>query len=115
MPSNWSIQNTKAIIMFEANKNSREVDAKLQIDKAMSILTNCYKLDKRKAYHALKYAEYALFIVREFGDEQYLKPAEEWLKKEITGRSESNHMTKLLKKVTGEISSCERGELGKQS
>lgn len=39
MPFNWSIQNTKAIITFEANKNSRETEAKLQLDKAMSVLT----------------------------------------------------------------------------
>ena len=102
MPSNWSIQNTKAIITFEANKNSKEPEAKLQLDKAMSILTECYKSDKRKVNHAQKYAEYALFISREYDDGQYLKAAEEWLKKEAEGKAVSNRTTQLLKEVVYE-------------
>lgn len=103
LPSNWSIQNTKAIITFEANKNSNAIEAKLQIDKAMSILTECYKSDKRKVYHAQKYAEYALFISREFNDGQYLNVAKEWLKKETVDRRVSNHMTNLLNEVINEM------------
>ena len=107
MPYNFSIQNTKAIITFEANKHSREHEARSQLDKAMSILATCYKSDKRKVYHAQKYAEYAIFISEKYQDGQYLETAKEWLRKEEMGDSVSTRTKKLIEKVETEIHVCQ--------
>lgn len=106
MPYNFSIQNTKAIITFEANKHSREPEARAQLEKAMSILATCYKSDKRKVYHAQKYAEYAVFISERHRDGQYLETAKEWLQKEEMGDAVSSRTRKLIEKVATEINAC---------
>lgn len=103
MPNNFSIMNAKAIITFEANKNSREPEAKSQLDKAMAILSDCYRSDKRKVYHAQKYAQYALFISQEYNDAKYLNTALEWLETVAVDCSVRNNTTRLIEKVKREI------------
>ncbi len=79
MPNNFSIQNAKAIITFEANKNSNEPEARKQLEKAMDILSDCYHSDKRKAFHVQKYAEFALYLSKTFNENKYLECAYKWL------------------------------------
>ena len=101
LPRNFSIKNAKAIITFEANKNSNSQESRKQLDNAMAILTICYHSDKRKTYHAQKFAEYALFIYKQFGDNQYLGTAQEWLNSIISEGAVSkktSHLIELLKR-----------------
>lgn len=100
--NNFSIRNTKAVITFEANRYSEDPQAKSQLDKAMSILAICYKSDRRKIYHAQKFAEYAIFINERYKDSQYLNTAEEWLKAAIDNGVLSERTKKLMYKIEGQ-------------
>ena len=100
--NNFSIRNTKAVITFEANRYSEDPQAKSQLDKAMSTLAICYKSDRRKIYHAQKFAEYAIFINERYKDSQYLNTAEEWLKAAIDNGVLSERTKKLMYKIEGQ-------------
>lgn len=83
-PQNFSIQNTHAIILFEANKNLRTAEAQKELTRAMDILSKCYNSDKRKIYHAQKYAEFAIFLANNFSNSSYIMSANEWIENIIT-------------------------------
>ncbi len=82
----FSIRNSHAIILFNANidKNGNEVRAEL--DRSMSILEKCMNNDSRKRFHANVYGSQAIKYYKKYSDEKadhYLKQALEWLNKEI--------------------------------
>lgn len=79
LPNNFSIKNSEAILQFEANKRKKTDLAISKMSDAMIILENCYKNDKRKVYHAQKYAEFALFFYREYQKDTYIAKAKTWL------------------------------------
>ena len=82
----FSIRNTHAIILFEANYDKSPSDAVDQLRESMEILKKCYKDDKRKAYHASVFAEQAQRFLKKVQNEQtkeYLNLAERWLDEEI--------------------------------
>lgn len=99
MPNNLSIKNAKAIITFEANRNSRDSEARNQLYAAMNILTECYKSDKRKVYHAQKFAEYAIVFHEEFEDDRYAYTARQWLETIITEGTASYKTRRLVEKI----------------
>ena len=75
------------------------------MQEAMQILQQCFfSSDKRKVYHAQKYAEFSLFLAKEWGNPYYLTQAKEWLKS-IVDRKESTSVrtTTLLKEVSSEL------------
>jgi len=82
-----SIRNTHAVLLFRANIHStgdEELVART-LKQSMDILANCYRYDKRKAYHAVTFADQALTYWETFGNEQgmqYLRMASEWLTSE---------------------------------
>lgn len=83
----FSIRNSHAIILFDANINSTEESTSIraQLDKSMDILEKCINNDKRKVFHAIRYAEQAKEYFNRFYDEKsitYIMKAKEWLKKE---------------------------------
>ncbi len=78
-PNNFSIQNSQAIILFEANKNDHSEIALKSLKEAMGILQECYKNDKRKIYHAQKFAEFALILKRTHNCSDYILEATNWL------------------------------------
>ncbi len=83
----FSIRNSHAIILFDANINSTEESTSIraQLDKSMDILEKCINDDKRKVFHAIRYAEQAKEYFNRFFDEKsiaYIIKAKEWLKKE---------------------------------
>ena len=83
----FSIRNSHAIILFDANINSTEESTSIraQLDKSMDILEKCINDDKRKVFHAIRYAEQAKEYFNRFYDEKsitYIMKAKEWLKKE---------------------------------
>lgn len=82
----FSIRNSHAIILFNANidKNGNEVRAEL--DRSMSILEKCMNNDSRKRFHANVYGSQAIKYYKKYSDEKadyYLNQALEWLNKEI--------------------------------
>lgn len=78
-PKNFSIQNSRAIILFEANKEKKTELAVTGMRDAMDILQKCYKSDKRKNYHAIKYAKFALFLFNNHQIIDYIEQAFDWL------------------------------------
>ena len=100
-PNNFSFKNSQAIIMFEANKRIQSIDAIDHMRMAMETLKQCYNNDKRKVYHAQKFAEFAIYLYYNFLIEDYLQEALAWLA-EITKESESttSEINKLKEKIT---------------
>ena len=83
----FSIRNSHAIILFDANINSTEESTSIraQLDKSMDILEKCINDDKRKVFHAIRYAEQAKEYFNRFYDEKsvaYIRKAKEWLRRE---------------------------------
>lgn len=77
-PHNFALKNTRAMILFEGNKDKGTPEAKGYLEEAMTILEVCYQNDKRKVYHAQKYAEFALLFEERY-DNTYIEQAFLWL------------------------------------
>lgn len=101
--NNFSIRNSRAIILFEANKNQRTKIAEEGIAEAMDILQQCFASDKRKVYHAQKYAEYSLFLAKEWENVNYISQAKDWLESIIETKESTSRGTKQLLKELNEI------------
>lgn len=95
-PKNFSIKNARAIILFEANREKNTEEAKKSLYEAMEILEACHKSDKRKVYHAQKYAEFAIFLHERYADNTYLRQAYEWIKELIDNEDSKSYRTREL-------------------
>ncbi|WP_455031556.1 SIR2 family protein [Oribacterium sp.] len=103
--SNFSIKNSHAIILFEANKNKRTSISEESIAEAMDTLRKCFSSDKRKVYHAQKFAEFAVYLAKNWRDSSYLEEAEKWLVQLIGTQESTSSFTKyLLRQVHSELS-----------
>jgi len=78
LPGNFSIRNSKAMIIFDSNRKDTSEVATNAMRDAMEILSVCYKSDRRKNYHAIKYADSAIELA-ERGDLSYLHQAYVWV------------------------------------
>ena len=82
----FSIRNTHAIILFNANIGKNDSDARIELDKSMSILERCMSADNRKRFHAVTYGKQAILYYNKYNDNKalsYLQQAKEWLSREI--------------------------------
>ena len=95
-PNNFSIKNARAIILFEANKDKKTMAAKKSLEESMNILSECYQSDKRKVYHAQKYAEFALSYLNIYDDNRYIEQAFVWLTELIKNEDSMSRKTKNL-------------------
>lgn len=95
-PNNFSIKNARAIILFEANKDKKTMAAKKSLEESMDILSECYQSDKRKVYHAQKYAEFALSYLNIYDDNRYIEQAFVWLTELIKNEDSMSRKTKNL-------------------
>lgn len=81
-PNNFSMKNSKAEIIFNANKSFVSEQAREQLRKAIDILEECRKNDKRQNYHAILYAKIVIHTVEQFNDENdymLITTALDWL------------------------------------
>ena len=102
--NNFSIKNSRAIILFEANKQKKTKLAADGLTEAMTILQDCFYSDKRKVYHAQKYAEFAIYLSRYWDNHDYLLQAAEWLDTIIKAKETVSPRSKgLLKNVEKRI------------
>ncbi len=98
----FSIRNSHAIIVFDANYNVETQDAVEQLDKSMEILHKCFNDDMRKTFHARTYADQALRYYRKYNNTkaiEYLKQSQEWLQGEIGNKAWEYDLKSLLQKV----------------
>jgi hypothetical protein len=83
---NWSIGNSHAIILFRANIGyAADPEARKTLDRSMTILGDCYRSDRRKAFHAMTFADFALKYDDAYRDAKahsYIEQACEWLRDE---------------------------------
>lgn len=96
--NNFSMKNTRAIILFEANRDKKSDLAMEGMSEAMETLNQCYHSDKRKVYHAKKYAEFSMFLATEWQETGYLSQAKEWLENIVASGESTSHSTKKLLK-----------------
>ncbi len=109
-PNNFSIKNTSAIILFEANRNEKNLTGKQKRNEAMQILEQCYYNDKRKVYHTNRFAEFAIDIFEMDGDYQYIRKARLWLDEIIKNgdvmskytRQYDRKLTEIINQVEGQ-------------
>ncbi len=101
----WSIRNSHAIILFKANiDHAKDPSARASLAQSMHILTECYRWDKRKPFHARIFAEQALQYWREVSQDEeareYLQTAQKWLQEETRRAPWMRDIRKLLPEVT---------------
>ena len=101
----FSIRNSHAIILFEANINSKEENSAIrsQLDKSMSILERCYNDDKRRTFHVVRYAEQTKEYAKRYFDEttkHYIQTSIKWLKSEAEHNKWNQELRRLLKDVS---------------
>jgi hypothetical protein len=101
----FSIRNSHAIILFRANIEREDKDGtvKRTLQESLSILEDCYRHDRRKAYHAVTYADHSLRYDLRYGrgeSEDYLKTALGWLRQEEQRSPWNRNVKKLRELVT---------------
>lgn len=98
----FSIRNSHAVIMFNANIERNDGNVKEQLDKSMQILEKCMNADSRKRFHARIYASQAMLYYGRFNDEKavgYLKTARGWLDKIVKSNTWDDESEKSLAKL----------------
>ena len=90
----------ECLILFEANKNKDDVNALTGLHDAMKTLEKCYLLNKKKFYHAKKYAEFALYLAKVKNIKDYIEQAIKWLEDDsmydnTTGANRKDLLKKL--------------------
>ena len=100
----FSIRNSHAIILFEANINNPNdnLDIRRQLDNSMEILEKCFNADKRKVFHAVRYAEQSIEYLNRYYDKKalsYVETAKLWLRSEYQQRNWDRELQNLLNKI----------------
>ena len=106
----WTIRNSHAIILFKANyPHATAPEARQSLRHSMEILTQCYKSDKRKPFHAATFADYAMKYWDVYRDEEameYLQTAESWLEDEAIRSPWYRSTKQLLPRVKRKLQSA---------
>lgn len=98
----FSIRNSHAIILFSANIEKSDENARVGIEHSMEILERCMSHDSRKRFHAITYGRQAVQYNEKYKDalgEKYLNQAKEWLKKEKLTNKWDYELDKALEAV----------------
>lgn len=103
----FSIRNSHAIILFDANYEVNSQEAMEQLDRSMEILSRCYYDDMRKTFHAKTYSDQAIRYFRKYMNEkslEYLEQSKRWLKEEIDNKAWAYDLKSLERKIQEAIS-----------
>ena len=98
----FSIRNSHAIIMFDANYNIYTDDAEEQLDRSMEILHKCFNDDMRKTFHAKTYADQALRYYKKYNNPksiEYLRQSLVWLEQERNANPWASDLKSYINKV----------------
>jgi len=104
----FTIRNTHASIIFRANKDKDPSDPLVRdgFRRSMAILADCYQSDRRKAYHAVVFAEQALTLSDLYEEEwvlSYLDTADKWLRDETARSPWHREVRRLAAVVEGRV------------
>lgn len=101
----FTIRNSHARILFEANYpfalNSGD-KVRAQLDQSMQTLIECYRSDRQKIYHALRFAEQAVRYHDVYADQQskeYLRNADEWLREQSQSAAWNRRIPQMQREV----------------
>lgn len=98
----FSIRNSHAIILFDANYDLDTDDAENMLDQSMDILHKCYDNDNRRTFHAKTYASQSLRYFQKYHNGKaimYLEQARAWLSDEKMTNSWDSELRFLHKKI----------------
>lgn len=98
----FSIRNSHAVILFNANIEKNDNSVREQLDKSMQILEKCMNADSRKRFHARIFASQAIQYYGRFNDEKassYLKTARSWLEQIVKSNTWDDESEKALAKL----------------
>ena len=101
-----SIRNTYAIILFDANIRKTDSNVRATLENSMQILIDCYSEDKRKLYHAKKFAEQSLEFFNRYGDEksqEYLAKAKNWIEEELKTNNWHRGLRNLIRDIRAKL------------
>lgn len=104
----FSIRNSHAIILFNANIDKSGEGVKRELDRSMNILERCMKDDARKRFHAVTYARQAVKYYSKYCDDvaiSYIYQADKWLMQEYSHCKWDNELTLAKDLIKGIISS----------
>lgn len=104
----FSIRNTHAIILFNANISKENEDGSViaTLHQSLEILKDCYENDLRKGFHARIFGELVLKFYEAYGYdevEKYIETAFNWLEIEMASRNNSNTSIKKMRQIKKEI------------
>lgn len=100
-PNNPSMKNSRAIILFESNRDFNNKNAEENRLEAMEILRRCYQSDLRRVYHAQKFAEFAIHLAEYYDNFDYVDEAFKWMRDIYeSGESRSPTSKKLIDKLS---------------
>lgn len=105
----FSIRNSHAIILFDANYEIMTREAENQMDKSMEILHKCYKDDMRRTFHAKTYADQALRYFGKYHNDKakaYLEQSKVWLQDELKENSWEYELKLLSIKIDETIANA---------
>lgn len=100
-----SIRNSHAVILFHANIGA-DTGSEIVSDtlkRSMDILADCYRYDKRKNYHAIRFSEQSLEYWKAYGDaaaKGYLSTSQKWLTEENQKSPWNRRIGQLLRAVS---------------
>ena len=106
----FSIRNSHAIILFNANIDKIDGNVREQLDRSMQILERCIKNDSRKRFHACVYADQAIRYFSKYNDDiakDYIRTARNWLFDIVKKRNWEDECKKALKKLDDLISTSD--------
>lgn len=104
----FSIRNTHAIILFNANISKENKDGSViaTLHQSLEILKDCYKNDLRKGFHARIFGELVLMFYEAYGYdevEKYVETANKWLEIEIKSKNNGNTSIKKMCQIKKDI------------
>lgn len=104
----FSVRNTHAIILFNANISKENEDGSViaTLHQSLEILKDCYENDLRKGFHARIFGELVLKFYEAYGYdevEKYIETAINWLEIEMASKNNSNTSIKKMCQIKKEI------------
>lgn len=98
----FSIRNSHAIILFEANYDVPLYISENILDESMNILHRCYEDDQRKMFHAITYANQAVRYFYKCNSKKtigYLELSRKWLSEELISKKWNYGIKGQLQKI----------------
>ena len=104
----FSIDNTHAIIQFNANKDVEDADGSVKglLMDSLDTLRKCYENDRRKPTHLKSFTQLTIEFYKRYGYDaalEYLQFANEWIEKERETLDYGNRLKRELESLDNNL------------